>query len=68
MRDQFLGFVEQWPKQPKESGRVDRLDEEDFPRNLPVHRLKDALQKSLAEALFQTIHQRVQNTGKRSAS
>lgn len=45
-----VGFVEQWPKQPKESGRADRLDEEDFPRNLPVHRLKDALQKSLAEA------------------
>ena len=44
------GFVEQWPKQPKETGRADRLDEEDFPRNFPVHRLKDALQKSLAEA------------------
>lgn len=42
------GCFEQWPKQPRESGRS--LDEEDFPRNIPVHRLKAALQKALAEA------------------
>ena len=42
------GCFKQWPKQPRESGRS--LDEEDFPRNMPVHRLKAALQKTLAEA------------------
>ena len=42
------GCFEQWPKQPRESGRS--LDEEDFPRNIPVHLLKAALQKALAEA------------------
>lgn len=60
------GFVEQWPKQPKETGRADRLDEEDFPRNFPVHRLKDALQKSLAEVQRAAESHQVQKSAKSS--